>query len=381
MTRSPRIAPPIRCAALCFALAASGCSPRGTITIDPAAATTGSVHRILVASTRTADPGASVLSRGRSDDLRFLDVAVSVPPDRAQGTVTFPRAANPDPTTDFVTVSASHLTGVAAFRAAVDARAATLPPARREALVFVHGYNTTFAEGLYRQAQIIHDFGSRGVSVNYAWSSAGDFRAYAFDRESALFARDGLETLLATLARSDVSRVIVVGHSMGAQVVMDTLRQMAIRDAPGALAKLSSVVLIAPDLDIDVFRTQAAQLAGMDVPIFVFVSDQDRALRLSSLLRGRQDRLGSVRDTGQLDDLARVVPMRVIDLSDFDANGDPLQHFKAVSSPSMIALFDGLGSAGLEMFRDAENRGGVLQGGIQATQDVTSAVLGRPAPR
>lgn len=370
----------IRSTVLCLLLATSGCAPRGSITIDPGAAATGDVHRILVASTRAAAPGASVLSRDRSEDLSVLDVAVSVPPDRAEGTVTFPTGPVPDPATDFVTVSAARLIGPGAFRAAVDARAATLPPARREALVFVHGYNTTFAEGLYRQAQMIHDFDSRGVSVHYAWPSAGDFRAYAYDRESALFARDGLETVLTTLARSDVSRIIVIGHSMGAQVLMDTLRQMAIRAAPGTLDKLSSVVLIAPDLDIDVFRTQALQLAGMDVPIFVFVSDQDRALQVSALLRGRQARLGSIRDTAQVADLAQVVPLRIIDLTDFDANGDPMQHFKAVSSPTMIALFNGLGSVGLEMFRDADPQGGLLQGGILATQEATRAVLGRPTP-
>lgn len=371
----------IRCAALCLLLIATGCAPRGSIAIDPTAGATGSVHDILVASTRGAAPGPAVLSRDRSDDLQFLDFAVSVPPDRVPGTVSFPTGPRVDPATDFVTVSASHLNGLPAFRAAVNARAATLPPALREAQVFVHGYNNTFAEGLYRQAQIIVDFGSRGVSVNYAWSSAGDFRAYAFDRESALFARDGLETVLSTLAQSDVSRVVVVAHSMGAQVLMDTLRQMAIRGTPGVLDKFASVVLIAPDLDIDVFRTQAAQLAGRDIPIFIFVSNRDRALQLSSLLRGRDDRLGSIRDTDRLTDLSRTVPVRVIDLSDFDANGDRLQHFKAVSSPSMIALFDGLGSAGLEMFRDAENRGGLLQGGLLATQEVTGAVLRRPPVR
>ena len=381
MGHGRRRARTLRCTAFCLLLATSACAPRGSITIDPTAAGTGAVHHILVASTRAATPGAAVLSRTRADDLRFLDVAVSVPPDRAPGTVTFPVGPVPNPATDFVTVAASHLKGPGAFRAAVDARAATLPPDRREALVFVHGYNTTFAEGLYRQAQMTHDFGSRGVSVHYAWPSAGDFRAYAVDRESALFARDGLETVLETLARSDVARIIVIGHSMGAQVLMDTLRQMAIRDAPGTLDKLASVVLLSPDLDIDVFRTQAMQLAGRDIPIYVFASSGDRALRLSALLRGRQDRLGSIRDMAQLDDLSRAVPLRVMDVTEFDANQDPLQHFKALSSKSMIALFGGLGSAGLEMFRDADPRAGPLQRGLQATQEVAGAVLGLPAQR
>lgn len=87
----PSTSGPIRCVALCLLLAATGCSPLGSITIDPTAGATGTVHDILVASSRTADPGSAVLARDRSDHLRFLDVAVSVPPDRVPGTVTFPR--------------------------------------------------------------------------------------------------------------------------------------------------------------------------------------------------------------------------------------------------------------------------------------------------
>ncbi|MGS4946512.1 alpha/beta hydrolase [Meridianimarinicoccus sp. RP-17] len=377
MGRVHRITAPIRAVLLCAGLVVAGCAPRGSITVDPAAAGVGSVQQVLVATTRAPDPGSAVLSRDRSYDLGFLDMAVSVPPDRLPGTVRFPEDGAVDPARDFVTVSAHRLNGIAAFRAAVSARAATLPPDKREALVFVHGYNTNFAEGLYRQAQISHDFSSQGVSVNYAWSSAGDFRAYAFDRESALFARDGLEDLLDALARSDTRRIVAVAHSMGAQVLMDTLRQMAIRGAPEMFGQLSSVVLLAPDLDIDVFRTQAAALAGLDIPIYIFVSGQDRALRLSALLRGQSTRLGSMVDASALGDLVDQVPIRVIDVTEFDANDDPLQHNKAVSSPSMIALFDGLGASGLEMFRDAQNPGGLIENVQRATQEISVAVTGR----
>jgi esterase/lipase superfamily enzyme len=359
-----------------------GCSPRGAIQLDPSAARTGSVQNILVASTRTPVDGSAVLSGQRARTVEYLDFAVAAPPERLKGTVTFPRSTPPDPATDFVTTSANRLSDRAAFTAAVNARAARLPRDKREALVFVHGFNTTFAEGLYRQAQISHDFQSQGVSVNYAWPSAGDVRAYAFDRESALFARDGLESSLTALADSTLSSIVVLGHSMGAQVVMDTLRQMAIRGAPSFFHKLSSVVLIAPDLDIDVFRTQVNAMRAYDVPIYIFVSSRDRALRLSSLLRGRsQPRLGSISDSAPLGDLVDGGTIRVIDMTDFDANGDPLQHFKAASSPSMIALFSGMGTAGLQMFREGENRPTLLESGILATQEVTGAVLGIPSSR
>lgn len=368
----PPITAALRRGFLGSVLLIAGCTPRGTITIDPAAAEVGTVHRILVASTRAPDPGPAVLARERSYTLGFLDMAVAVPPDRAEGTVTFPDADGVDPARDFVTVSAFRLNGADAFRAAVDARAARLPPERREAFVFIHGYNTNFAEGLYRQAQMSHDFASQGISVQYAWSSAGDFRGYAFDRESALFARDGLEETLEVLARSDAPKIVTIAHSMGAQVLMDTLRQMAIRGSPQVFERLSSVVLLAPDIDVDVFRTQAATLSDYDIPIFIFVSGADRALRLSALLRGRTERLGSMRDVAALGDLGERVPVRVIDVTDFDAGVDLLQHFKAVSSPTMIALFRGLDSAGRRMFEDADRSDGLVQSGLRAAQDLVA---------
>jgi esterase/lipase superfamily enzyme len=360
---------------LCLLVLVWGCAPRGTITLDPSAAQTGSVHDILVVSTRAPVEGSSVLSRNRSDSLHAVDFSVSVPPDRLQGTVTFPQSHPPDPKTDFVTVSARRLNGIAGFQAAVDAQASRLPADNREALVFVHGFNVSFAEGLYRQAQISHDFKTTGVSVHYAWPSAADVRAYAVDRESALFARDGLEEVLTTLARSNVPRIVVVGHSMGAHLLMETIRQMEIRGAPGFFGKLASVVLIAPDLDIDVFRTQALSLAGHDVPIYLFVSRADRALRLSSLLRGRTERLGSITGSESLGNLPQMVPIHVIDITNFKANNDRLQHFKAVTSPSMIALLAGMGSAGLQMFREPENRPGLLESGGLAIQDLQMGLV------
>ena len=345
--------------------------------MDPSAQQTGSVQNILVASTRESAEGSAVLSGGRSRTLHFFDFAVSVPPERLSGTVTFPRHVPPDPVTDFVTVAASRLSGQDAFIASVNAKATSLPARDREAVVFVHGYNTNFAEGLYRQAQISYDFGTRGISVNYTWPSAGDFRAYAYDRESALFARDGLEQTLTSLARTNVSRIIVVGHSMGAQVLMETLRQMAIRGAPGFFHKLTAVVLLAPDLDIDVFPTQAMPVADLGIPMYVFVSSRDRALRLSSFLRGNTARLGSISDASGLGDL----PISVIDISQVEANNDRMQHFKAGSSPTVIALFAGMGTAGLQMFSEDENRPGVLQSGIVAIGDLTSVVLGASAER
>jgi esterase/lipase superfamily enzyme len=93
-------------AALTLCLVLPGCASRGTITVLPEAAATGSTVEILVATTRGATESASIASRGRSETVRWGAFEISVPPDRSPGTVTFPSGPEPDPATDFLTVSA-----------------------------------------------------------------------------------------------------------------------------------------------------------------------------------------------------------------------------------------------------------------------------------
>lgn len=331
------------------ALAVATCAPRGEITLDPAAAQIGAVETVLVASARLPLAEGFGYSGQIAPGLSFSRVEVSVPPARQPGTVTFPPAGRlPDPETDFLTVSATRLADPATFIRAVNAEVAHQPAGQRDAFVFVHGFNTNFAEGLYRQAQMRHDFQSPGVSIHFAWPSAARVSAYGTDRESALVARDELQTLLSELAHTNVSRIVVLGHSMGAFVAMEGLRQIALENDRAVLAKLDSVVLMAPDLDIEAFRRQMLPLADKGVEAYVFTSSRDLALRVSARLRGSTERLGLITDDAPLSGL----PVEVIDLSALDTSGDVSTHFKAATSPTVIAIARGLGTVGLHILRD-----------------------------
>ena len=347
--------------ASCLVLA--GCASRGTITLDPEAGGTGSVVEIFVATTRGATETAAIAARARSEAVRWGVFDVSVPPERTPGTVTFPTTSPPDPATDFLTVSAGGFPDDRAFLRAVNARLAARTRDQREVTVFVHGFNTNFAEGLYRHAQMVHDFRSPGVSISYAWPSAGAATFYGYDRESALFARDGLEEVLVLLAQSTAERIVLVGHSMGTVVVMETVRQLAIRGSDRVLDRIQAIVLIAPDIDPELFAAEVRALAPRVLPIYVSVSGRDRALRVSGLLRGQSERLGSLTDTGTVAALPGVV---VLDVTDIEGSGDPLNHFAVATSPVMISFISGLDRFGSAMQRD----GNRSQGAFTATVDV-----------
>ncbi len=363
---------PIRfafCTGLALALAA--CGPRGALTIYPDAAAVGSVQPIYVTTPREADGSVNAFTFGRSEALTFARFDVAVPPDRAPGVVSFPTTQPPNPRTDFVTVSARGLGGDAGFVAAINAEMDALPPGGREIFVFTHGFNTNFSEGLYRHAQMRHDFKAPGAAVHYAWPSAATVQAYAFDRESAIFAREGLQATLEALARSNAEQIVVTAHSMGAMVLMEALRSMALAGSPRFFAKLQAIVLMAPDLDIDVFRGQVRPLADTDVPVYIFISSRDRALRFSSILRGDSERLGSIQDLARVEGL----PVTLIDTSGVNDGGDSLGHFAVATSPTMISLIQGMDQVGAEIFEDAANSPNPVEQTINVFQGVGGAVL------
>jgi esterase/lipase superfamily enzyme len=112
---------------------------------------------------------------------------------------------------------------------------------------------------------------------------------------------------------------------------------MAIRN--GAIpAKIENVILAAPDLDIDVFRQQLADMGPKKPKFTVFVSRDDRALNLSRRISGNVDRLGQIdiNDAGNREMLEEE-GIAVLDLSALK-DGDRLNHTKFAESPEVVKL-------------------------------------------
>ncbi len=94
----------------------------------------------------------------------------------------------------------------------------------------MHGYNTRFEEAVYRLAQIAHDAGAPVVPVLFTWPSRGKLFDFVYDRESATYSRDGLETVLQAMVKDpNVREISILAHSMGNFVAVEAIRQMAIR--------------------------------------------------------------------------------------------------------------------------------------------------------
>ena len=292
-------------AAVSLTLACGSCADRPSQgVLIPVASTAEGTSRVavLAATTRqrsTTDPG-EMFSGERANDVSYASVVVSIPPDSARkiGAIQWPATLPGDPSREFVTVSANYI-DQKAFTAAVDDTAKQ--PGHSRVLVFVHGFNNRFDDAVYRFAQIVHDAKAPAIPVLFTWPSRGELRlrAYTYDRESTNFSRDALEELLDSLAKQPrVTEVNILAHSMGNWITLEALRGRSIRASRSAYNaksdKLKNVLMVAPDVDVDVFRTELQRMGPIRPRISLFVSRDDEALRLSRFLWGGVPRLGDV---------------------------------------------------------------------------------------
>lgn len=167
-----------------------------------------------------------------------------------------------------------------------------------QALVFVHGYNTSFDNALYRTAQIAYDLDFDGAPFLYSWPSGGAVASYTYDRESAQASEPYLREFLQMVVKeTGAKQVSVIAHSMGNQPVMDVLRDM--RNAAPEGVEISQVILAAPDVDADSFSNLAKAIQGLAKNVTLYVAGNDRALIVSRNFWGSY-RAGDVPPSGPL---------------------------------------------------------------------------------
>ncbi len=287
--------------------------------LSPAAvsAPDATVHTLLVATTRDRDPRPGTLFNGeRSSSLDYATITISVPPKHVPGQVEMPADPPGNANTDFVVREAEYLDGDKAFVQALNAQLMKRPKGSRRMFIFVHGYNTLFAEAVYRATQLDHDSKFTGVPVLFTWASRGQLGAYVYDTNSATAARDRLEHVLRLALASDAERVDIIAHSMGNWVTTEALRQIKISGDLRNVNKVGVTVLAAPDIDIDVFKSQMRRFGNPQKPLYVVLSKDDKALWASKLIAGGETRVG---DDPNVEELA-AMGANVIDLTDVKAD-------------------------------------------------------------
>ena len=356
--------------ALLFSIA--GCASRPTNVLLPVADTSPSSSRVemLVATTRSRSSNPAEMYTGeRGLAPSFADITVSIPQASARkiGEVAWPKKLPSNPAKDFAVLKAQELS-VEGAKAWLHASVRKSPD--HSVLVFIHGFNNRFENSLYRFAQIAHDTGTDSAPILVTWPSRGSTLAYGYDRESTNYTRNALETLFQYLARDpDIKEVSILAHSMGNWLALEALRQMAIRNG-GLPAKFKNVMLAAPDVDVDVFRTQIADMGKQHPQFTLFVSQDDRALAVSKRVWGDIPRLGSINpEQPPYKEEFATNNVTVIDLTKVKS-GDKLNHGKFAESPQIVQLIGARMASGQNL---TDSRVGLGDTIIQATTGAAAA--------
>ncbi|WP_426230990.1 alpha/beta hydrolase [Pararhizobium sp. DWP3-4] len=323
---------------LVVALTACGGHVKGVMQPLNLAAEPGgnAVVDMLVATSRLpSDDPATLFSGERSANPSITDVAVSIPSDkvRASGTVQWPKKLPPNPQTDFAVVRVKPLETIQEGREWVRKHSKG-----GHAMVFIHGFNNTYEDSVFRFAQIVHDSGADVTPVLFTWPSRAKVFDYNYDKESTNYSRTSLEnTLKALVEDKNIKDITILAHSMGTWLAMEAVRQMAIRDG-GLPKKIENVILASPDIDVDVFARQWTELGARKPNFTIFVSQDDRALALSRYISGDVQRLGQINPAEEpFKTKLEQAGITVVDLTKVKST-DRLNHGKFAESPQIVQL-------------------------------------------
>ncbi len=322
---------------LLLSVAITGCATRVENVLQPPAVAATDANRVdmLVATTRkpSDDPGR-LYSGERGTAISLNSVTVSIPADRHRkiGEVQWPSHVPPNPEKEFAVLEVGKVAtegeALKWFRKNRNAK--------RQVLIFVHGFNNTYADAVFRFAQVVHDSGTDATPILFAWPSRARVFDYLYDKESANYSRRALEDLILQATSSpDVDDVTILAHSMGTWLAAEALRGVAMREK-SIPAKVKNVVLASPDIDIDVFRRQFIEMGSKRPHFAILTSTRDKALAASRWLSGGVDRVGGsdLRPyAGALEELG----VSVIDTSAIASN-DPLGHNVFADSPEIVRL-------------------------------------------
>lgn len=310
----------------------TACTRTAVIAVTGLSAADATVQPVFIATQRTKDQLGPAFGAKREDRMNYARMDVSIPPGHVPGALE--RATGvADPAKVFTPVGVGNYANIDQFVAELKRRKA----GDGGVVIFVPGYNNTLEDGAFRMAQIKQDFELPEPAVLFSWLSSGDPRGYVYDRDSALFARDGFERLLRELDARGQQNILIVAHSMGSYLTMETLRQIALKGDRRVLDALEGVILMSPDLDPDVFRQQAKAIGTLPQPFLILTSRKDRVLSLAGLLTGMKPRLGRIDSAEAVEGL----DVTVLDFTELD-RGEGAGHNVPFASGKAIKVLKGV---------------------------------------
>jgi esterase/lipase superfamily enzyme len=165
----------------------------------------------------------------------------------------------------------------------------------RKALIYIHGYNNSFAMAARRAAQIAFDLPFGGITGFYSWPSAKKARFYGSDVEKADSSIESFKQFVSELIRkSGVEEIHFIAHSMGNRILTASLTDFVKQQEYSDIAQMiKHVVFAAPDVDQSVFKnTLLPYVKKVGLERTLYASKYDKPLYGASTIRNNMKRLG-----------------------------------------------------------------------------------------
>jgi esterase/lipase superfamily enzyme len=205
------------------------------------------------------------------------------------------------------------------LQAEIQRRLALSP--RKEMVIYIHGVANSFTDAALAMGEMCHYLGREFVCAIFTWPAGakGGLFGYQEDYESSTFAVEHLRKAIRTIADTPgLERIHIMAHSRGTDVLGTALSELSFeaymqQSTLPRRFKLGNIVLMAPDLDVDVAPARIfAILSDPDLPygpapapnavipplrgfhLTVYVSPDDKALATSGWLFGSLARLGRI---------------------------------------------------------------------------------------
>ncbi len=200
----------------------------------------------------------------------------------------------------------------------VERRLAMAP--KKEVLLYVHGFNETFESAAFTTAELCHFLGREDVCAFFTWpaSSSGNFlTSYTTTTESAEYGVEHLKKTIRILAATPgVEGLQLLAHSRGTDLMLKAVHDLALEaiaagKEPVDLYKIDNLVLLSPDIDVDIAAQQVTGLISdpdlatvwpegrlprmLQGRLTVYASPEDRALLISKILFRSRNRVGQLR--------------------------------------------------------------------------------------
>jgi len=155
----------------------------------------------------------------------------------------------------------------------------------QDILVFVHGYNNSFKDGVFRAAQLSHDLNFKGITCLFSWASKANIFSYTADETNIEWSIPHFEEFLEDIAsKSGAKNINVIAHSMGNRALARTLQSFQDKHTN---IHFNQIILAAPDIDAAIFNRDISPLfKGFATRTTLYCSSLDKAILISKAVHG-----------------------------------------------------------------------------------------------